>query len=553
MVDGHRLNDNVYDGAFIGTEEFLDVDLIDRVEIIRGPSSSIYGNSAFLGVINILTKKGKDLNGLEASGVAGSFDTYHGRLSYGRQLDNGLDFLISGSWHDSAGDRKLYYPEFDTPENNNGVAKNSDEDRARRFFSRLSWGEFTLSGGYSWREKNIPTASFDTLFNDGEEETIDARAFGELKYEHEFAEETRLLARAYYDRYEYYGTYPFNYAAPGDPLDRVVNKDDTIGDWVGTELQLTRTLWNRHTFIVGGEYRENLRQFQHNYDQRPRFDYVNVDQKSRNFGFYGQGEVALRTNLLLNAGVRYDYYETFGSTVNPRAGLIYSPWEPSAFKLLYGRAFRAPSDFELYYYSSDFSSPDDLDPETIDTYELVHEQQLSKTYRLSSSLYRYEIKNLISQQEDTVNDTLFFANVEKVRAHGFEVELEGRHESGLRSQLSYALQRSEDVASGSELSNSPRHLAKLNFMAPLYHENIFGGLELQYTGKVRTFSGQTASDYFVANLTIFSRELVKGLEASVSVYNLFNTGYGHPGAGDHTQDVIRQDGRNFRVKLTYRF
>lgn len=552
MVDGHRLNDNVYDGAFFGTEAFLDIDLIDRVEIIRGPSSSIYGNSAFLGVINVLTRKGKDLDGVEVSAAGGSFGTYQGRLSYGSALENGLDFLVSGSWYESDGQEKLYYPEFNTPENNNGIVRDSDRDSARTFFSKLSWGDFSLRGGYAWREKEIPTASFDSIFNDGHEKTTDVRAFAELKYERDLGRETRLLARASYDRYEYYGIYPFNYAAPEDPVDRVINKDATIGDWIGTEFQVTKAL-EAHTLVVGGEYRENVRQLQHNYDRSPRFDYVDVDNTSRNFGLYAQAEVTLRTNLLFNAGVRYDYYETFGSTVNPRGGLIYNPWEPATFKLLYGRAFRAPSDFELYYYSSDFSGSVDLEPETIDTYELVHEQQLSTHYRLSSSLYWYEIQNMISQEEDTVNETLLFANVDKVRASGLELELEGRYESGLRAQASYALQRTKDVTTGADLSNSPRHVGKLNFVVPVYRERIFAGLELQYTGKVRTFYGGTAGDSWIANLTLSSRELVKGLDASVSIYNLFNTGYGNPGAGDHVQEIVRQDGRSFRVKLTFRF
>lgn len=554
MVDGHRLNDNIYDGAQIGTEEFLDVDLIDRVEIIRGPSSSIYGNSAFLGVINVLTKKGADVKGVEVSGAAGTFDTFKGRLTYGTAFANGLDLLVSGSWYESAGDRRLYYPEFDTPEDNNGMAEDSDEDYSRSLFTKLMWGDFSLSGGVLWRKKNIPTASFGTIFNDGHESSTDVRAFSELKYDHDFGKDLRLLARGYFDRYEYYGIYPFNYAEPGDPIARTLNIDETVGDWVGTEVQLTKTLFDRHTLILGGEYRENLRQFQYNYDDRPRLDYVNVDNRSRNFGLYAQTEIAIRTNLLLNLGVRYDYYQTFGNTVNPRAALIYSPWQPTALKLLYGRAFRAPSDFEMFYYSSDFSgSGEDLEPETIDTYEFVFEQQLSEHHRFSSSVYAYEIRGLISQQEDEDDGTLFFDNVEKVRAAGVEFELESRFKSGLQGRLSYALQRAEDVTAGEELSNSPRHLAKLGLQIPLYRENIFAGLELQYTGETLTFRRGTADDFVVANVTLFSRELVKGLEASVSVYNLFDTRYGYSGAGDHMQNVIQQDGRTFRVKLTYRF
>src|ERR1700734_3596037 len=61
LVDGHRLNDDIFDAALIGTEFPIDVDMIDRKEVIRGPNSSLYIASAFLGVINVITKRGRDL------------------------------------------------------------------------------------------------------------------------------------------------------------------------------------------------------------------------------------------------------------------------------------------------------------------------------------------------------------------------------------------------------------------------------------------------------------------------------------------------------------
>ena len=86
LIDGHRLNDNIFGGALIGTEFPMDVDLIDRVEIIRGPSSSLYGTSAFFAVINVITRGADSTKGIEASGSLGTFDTRKGRLSYGRTL-----------------------------------------------------------------------------------------------------------------------------------------------------------------------------------------------------------------------------------------------------------------------------------------------------------------------------------------------------------------------------------------------------------------------------------------------------------------------------------
>jgi iron complex outermembrane receptor protein len=86
LVDGHRINTNTFGQAMLGTEFPVDVDLIQRVEIVRGPSSSLYGSNAFFAVINVVTRSASELGGGELSFEAGSFDTYKGRASYGGQV-----------------------------------------------------------------------------------------------------------------------------------------------------------------------------------------------------------------------------------------------------------------------------------------------------------------------------------------------------------------------------------------------------------------------------------------------------------------------------------
>jgi len=134
LIDGHRLNDNIFDAAPFGTEFPIDVDLIDRIEVIRGPNSSLYVASAFLGVINIITKQGRDLQKLSVAAQAGSYGTYQGRVSYGNRLNNGLEMLVSGSFYDSHGQDQLFFKEFDSPATNNGIAVNADRDEFHQFF-----------------------------------------------------------------------------------------------------------------------------------------------------------------------------------------------------------------------------------------------------------------------------------------------------------------------------------------------------------------------------------------------------------------------------------
>jgi len=558
LIDGHRMNDNVFDGAYIAREATLDVDLIDRVEVIRGPSSSIYGSSAFFGVINIITKRGEQMGGAEVSGEAGSFGAYKGRFSFGEKFENGLEWLFSGSYYTSEGKDRLYYPEFDQRISsdpraaNNGIAQGLDGEEAVNLFSSLNYRHFTFSGFFSHRTKDVPTASFGTLFNDGREATTDYRGYVDLKYDQALNEDLRLQGRLFYDNATYRGVYPFNYAAPGDPPDNVVFRDGTDGDWVGTEWQLTAKVLDRHTLILGGEYRENLREHQFSYDDvEPRFYYLDDTQTSRVLGLFAQGDLVIRSNLVFTAGLRYDqYFESFGGTINPRLALIYNPWEGGTFKALYGQAFRAPNPYERHYFRAQRLRPE-LDPETIRTYELVYEQYLGRNYRLNISGYRYEMEDLISQTAN-LDGRLYFDNLDRASALGIEFEVEGTFDSGWLARASYALQRAED-SDGQELSSSPRHLAKLNLSAPLYRDKVYAGLELQYQGAVKTLAGNTESDFLTANFTLFSQQLVKNLEVSASVYNLFDTAYGYPGAEDHLQEVLQQDGRSFRVKLSYKF
>lgn len=542
LIDGHRMNDNLYDGCYLGTEGLLDVDLIDRIEIIRGPSSSIYGSSAFFGVINVVTKTGRQIDGVQTSVEVGDLDTYKLLATLGKRFTNDVELLFSASVYESQGQDRLHYPEFRGPTNHFGIVRNSDEDRAGRLFTSVRYHDVTVSGGVVAREKNIPTASFGSLFADGREETLDIRGYADMKYDHAFSDGSRVLARVYYDVYEYYGTYPYPNTLPAVTFFR----DRAIGNWAGTEWQWTQRVFE-HTLVCGIDYRHDVRQDQFNYDERPRYVYLEDKRTGFAIGAYVQAEVALTSNLIASAGVRYDYFDRFGSTANPRGALIYSPGTNTTFKALYGRAFRAPSAYELYYNPA----TRDLDPETIDTYELVYEQQLPAGMRFTTASYYYTVEDLIDENMSSTGMP-FAENASRADAIGVEFELSGRWKH-VMGRISYALQRAEDTDTGKDLSNSPRHLAKLNFNAPIYQDKIFAGLELQYNGGARTVSGHRADDFAIVNLTLFSQKLVRNLEFSASIYNLFDTKYGYPGAGDHVQEMIAQDGRGFRVKLTYRF
>jgi iron complex outermembrane receptor protein len=196
-----------------------------------------------------------------------------------------------------------------------------------------------------------------------------------------------------------------------------------------------------------------------------------------------------------------------------------------------------------------------LQPEKITTYELVYDQYFGRHLRSSLSGFYYQCRELIVQTMDPTDGLAMFSNIGKVEAKGIEAELLGAWANGLQGRLSYSYQNARNSETDTPLVNSPHHLAKFNLTLPLYAGKLFLSPEIQYYGPRTTVAGGTAGGFIVSNLTLFSKDLLPGLELSGSVYNLFDKQYGDPTPGlpQNRQDVLGQDGRTFRVKITYRF
>ena len=550
MVDGHRLNDPVYDGVIMGTDFVLDVDLIDRIEIVRGPSSSLYGSNALFGVINIITRRGRDFQGVEGAGAAGSLDTYTGRLSGGYRFQNGIEPVLSGSFLTSQGQRRLFFPEFVEPEVSDGIVRDRDGDQAYQLFGKSAWRDFTLTAAYNRRTKEIPTASFGTVFG-AREETVDSQGFLDLAYDHAFGPAWRVSGRLAYDRYYYRGLYPY---LSEDGSSIVENVDPSLGEAVGGEIQVSTTVLPRQRLTLGTDVRYAFRLDQDNYNQSPSMQFLRSRESSIHWGIYAQDEVTLLSNLILNAGLRYDDYESFGSTLNPRLALIYTPWAATTLKGLYGTAFRAPNAYERFYVSPTSKVDPKLGSEEITTYELILEQAIGANLRGTVGGFYYQLDNIINLVTDPEDGLQVFRNSGDIRAKGAEVELEGRWANGITGRISYTFQDAEDAGTGRPAPGAAAHMAKATLILPLWRDRVFLGLEGQYQSRRPLESGGSLEDFYVANVTMLSVNLpVKGLEVSASLYNIFDTRYKDPAGTELRQTGIEQDGRTFRVKLTYGF
>lgn len=551
LIDGHRYNDNIFDSFYIDEGFPVDVDVIDRVEVVRGPSSSLYGTSAVFGVINVITKRGRDLKGFNAKASYGSNDTYKTSLSYGERFSNGVEAFVTGTFYDSSGYNRLFYKEFDRPENNNGIAVNSDEELSRKLMAKLAYEDFSFQSVYVNRRKDVPTASFDTLFNSQTQNTTDEAAFYELKYDHTFDNQLNVQSRVSYNWYRYKGNLP--YAVDSAVDTNGPQKDLSDGHWWRAELEASKVFFRDHRLTLGGQYQDNFRQFQTNYDiNDPGNPRVFSDAATYQWALFFQDEFSITNQLTLNAGVRYDYFSIFGSTVNPRIGLIYNPFEKSTVKLLYGSAFRAPNQFELNYTGSNTIANPGLRPEKLDTIELILEHYFTQQLRAELNLFHTEVSNIISLTT-LGNQVIQNQNTGTIDSNGLEIQLEQLLNNGFQGRISYSWQENRDKVTHQRLSNSPEHMVKLNLIAPLWDDKVFAGFETQYlSGRITPTNGHVG-DYVISNLTVFTQNWIKGLELSAGVYNLFDEQYFDPGSDTHVQNAIEQDGLTFRIKTSIDF
>ena len=209
LIDGLRINDNIYNQAYLGEELGVDMDVVERIEVIRGPSAAIYGSNAFFAVINIVTKRGASVKGMEVATSAASFGTYGGRATFGQTFAKNLDVLVSGSVSDSKG-QNFYYGEYDDPSTNNGLARGVDGESSHKLLANVTKGNFSFQAHSSRREKSIPTGAFGTLFGDKRTHTVDEIKQASASYERSVEQGTSVSTRVHATRWGYHGEYAYD-------------------------------------------------------------------------------------------------------------------------------------------------------------------------------------------------------------------------------------------------------------------------------------------------------------------------------------------------------
>ena len=546
LIDGHRINDNILGQAFIGSEFPLDIDLIQRIEIVRGPSSSLYGAEAFFAVINVITRQENPPKRIELSFTPGSFGSYGGRASYEGDY-KGAVFALSGTFYSSDGPT-LFFPEFDNPATNFGVTSGANYETYQRVFGTVTYRGFTLQGLYNAQNKAVPTGYFGAIFDDPRTRNVQGIDYLDLSYDHALGRKWQLAVRTSVSKNTLYAPVAISASLPLDIF-------SYNGQWWDSEIKLNRSLPRNSTFTLGTEITDNFRQDQSNFDPDLSPQITNVSTTSTIWAGYAQLESQITGKLSLSAGIRYDHYNyNFGGSTNPRLGLIYRASSSTTAKLLYGSAFRAPEPYETNPgYGSFYEDSTGLRPEKIRSVEGILEQGLGSRLAATASVFYNQITKLITLNTGQSSGLLVYRNSEDATAKGVELELSGALAAGLRGRASYSYTQTANSATGQTPPNSPANLVKLNLTMPLLHQRLSAAVDGQYTGKVSTLAGSTLGGFSVVNATLIAHALGKHADISASVYNLLDKKYSFPGRPEDPEDSIRQDGTTFRVKLTYRW
>jgi outer membrane receptor protein involved in Fe transport len=282
--------------------------------------------------------------------------------------------------------------------------------------------------------------------------------------------------------------------------------------------------------------------------------------------------------LHVSAGVRLDAYSTFGSSLNPRLALVARPYTDGNTKLMFGKAFRAPSIYELYYNDGGFTqvqSPN-IDPENIYSAELEHQHRFSPTVSGTAAVFGNYVKDLLlSAGDGDESDPLHYVNSDApIATLGAEVGLRRDWRQGYMLAVSYSFQRSRFIDGDAvsallgfekspefrRVANSPEHLGSVKGALPILGRALTLASRLSLESgrydrnESRSDEAQQKTEAFaIWDLVLTGREERYGFSWAAGVYNAFDWRYALPVSAEFIQRTIPQDGRTFLLSADLAF
>ncbi len=376
QIDGQEMNEIAYASLQFGNHYL--VSQIKTIEIVRGPGSAIYGGCAEYAVINIKTKTGQDIKGINARLMAGQTDGTYSSQDIGvaignktKQLNYSLATFIGRGQRSNLDYADIYNTSFNmaghgnlNPTNINGLIEY--KDLSFRFIYD-GYSTTTRDGYVNALTKSYPCNFESELF--------------ELKYHKTINRKLQLLAKVNFKH-----SIPWNFSGTADPADSsygtykvVANR--TRGN-VGASWDII-SWFNANAgieLVSDNAYKPISQLF-----KASNTDHVNY------FNYAPYAQFLIKTHFAnITAGARYDVSNGFGSAFNPRLGITKKVGIAN-FKLLYASSFRAPSIENIQYDSG----PGRLKPEQSNTLEFETSLKITKEMYLSMNLFDITTTNAI--------------------------------------------------------------------------------------------------------------------------------------------------------------
>jgi outer membrane receptor protein involved in Fe transport len=572
-VDGMPVNDSWSWASTVGYGLRADLEDIERIEVVRGPGSVVYGTSAFTGVVNLVSRGREAPSGVEA-GVSGVGDgVFRARARLTQHLDARRGFWLALSGGVSEG-RDFFFPEYVSqgPPEVAGHARGLDGARFGTLLGQAWWGDLTLAWSLNEHVKQLPTGQYEALFGDGRARQDETRGLFEARFEQRLGSGTTSITRVHANMYRYRSYIPF---APDDAgLDTthfdgawlgaeqrfLFAPSESFDASIGTEAQAFPLAHAREWSELGGQYLDDRRQL------LVAAGYTNLDLRPA-------------PHVKVSAGVRLDYYSSAGASLNPRLALIAQPYDAGNVKLLFGKAFIAPSISESWYAYYDLLSNPDLRPENLYSAELEFSHRLSPLVVATASTYANYAKDLILLDDlpaDAQGNSLQqYRNASTaVGTLGAEAEIRREWKAGYMLEASYSFQRSvylrsrrlgdwltlERSAQFRELPNAPKHLASLRAAAPIASRllrvmsriSYEGGRYDRYSAVDGPAQTQTRGALFW-DFVLTGTEERLGLEYSLGVYNALDARAEHPVSSEFRQRSVRIPGRSLLAVVNVHF
>ncbi|SJZ36122.1 TonB-dependent receptor plug domain-containing protein [Selenihalanaerobacter shriftii] len=503
LIDGQPVNSRQNGQIDLS---LLPVDQIEKIEVLKGPASAIYGANALGGVVNITTKSGSEEPVTKVDTKFGSFKTREVTLTHRGSKEN------------------LNYNLTILKKNSDGHRENSEIDQSN-IFTKFNYelnnnSDLTMSFKYDDSDRGAPgTINYPTP----NAEQLDEDVSSNLQWQRQLNNIDQKLS-VYYNEHKSIFDNPdrFEYS-----------KHDTKR--TGITFDQTN-YYGEHTLTYGLELKKN----KINSTDNGKHDNLNK-------AFFIQDIWDMNDALKFNFGGRYDNHEMFGSNFSPRMGIVYQISSKLNLHTSVGKAYRTPTFNELYWPYQDFGSwgiyegNPDLDTESITAYE-TGLRYLNDNFKGEVNLFKKDADNLINWNEG--NDGIKRPyNVDEADIKGVELILTKQLSKNIFTDFNYTYLDVRD-GKGQRLDYKPYHTANIGLNYNKNEVNV--SLSGEFIGSRYYSDGDyILPSYFIADLKL-SKLLTKNAEVSLEINNLFDRNY-------EVIEEFSMPGRNVMIELSREF